>query len=31
LEQLADRAIAGKAATRLATLGTARKITLDAL
>lgn len=31
LEQLADRAISDKAATRLATLGTARKITLDAL
>jgi antitoxin StbD len=31
LEQLADRAIAHKAASRLATLGTARKITLDAL
>ncbi len=31
LEQLADRAIANKAATRLATVKAARKITLDEL
>jgi antitoxin StbD len=31
LEQLADRAISNKAVSRLATLDTARKITLDAL
>jgi antitoxin StbD len=31
LDQLADRAITNKAATRLATVNTARKITLDAL
>ena len=31
LDQLADRAITDKAATRLATRGSARKITLDEL